>query len=127
MASRTTNDIETTNPYAGHAECSDLEAEVLWEYAKLAKAIRRVDALARDTADNPNDKLLEDLRVLEKKMGLVLTLFKASVWALITDQEAAEEQRKMEEDRKQRELDERDQNSRNESSRTSGYTGDESF
>ena len=75
--------------------------------------------MARDTAENPNDKLLEDLRVLEKKMGLVLTL--------ITDQEAAEEQRKMEEDRKQRELDERDQNSKNESSRTSGYTGDESF
>jgi hypothetical protein len=113
-----------------------------------------VDALAKDTAENPNDKLLDDLRVLEKKMGLVLTLvrplndarssrpsvnkalfiyiffvsqFKASVWALITDQEAAEEQRKLEEDRKQRELDERDQVSRNESSRTSGYTGDESF
>ena len=30
--------------------------------------------MAKETAENPNDKLLDDLRVLEKKMGLVLTL-----------------------------------------------------
>jgi hypothetical protein len=38
----------------------------------------QVDALAKDTAENPNDKLLDDLRVLEKKMGLVLTLVSLS-------------------------------------------------
>lgn len=53
--------------------------------------------------------------------------FKASVWALITDNEAAEEQRKLDEQRRQRDLDERSQMSRNDSSRASGYAGDESF
>lgn len=36
--------------------------------------ISQVDTLAKETADNPNDGLLNDLRALEKKMGLVLTL-----------------------------------------------------
>lgn len=119
-----------------------------------------MDALAKETAENPNDKLLNDLRVLEKKMGLVLTLvstlspsfpkrrislpdhllhfptpsfqshsqFKASVWALITDQEAEEEQRLAEEERKRLEVIEREQEaSRGGSSKGGGYAGDESF
>jgi DASH complex subunit DAD3 len=45
--------------------------------------------------------LLNDLRVLERKMGLVLTLFKASVWSLIQthqDEMEEEEQRKQQQD-----------------------------
>lgn len=45
--------------------------------------------------------LLGDLRVLERKMGLVLTLFKASVWSLIqTHQDEMEEaeQKRQEDD-----------------------------
>jgi len=54
--------------------------------------------------------------------------FKASVWALITDQEAEEEQRLAEEERKRLELSEREQEaSRGGSSRGGGYAGDESF
>ena len=30
--------------------------------------------------------MLNDLRVVERKMGLVLTLFKASVWAIVVQQ-----------------------------------------
>jgi len=32
------------------------------------------------------ETMLEKLRVLERKMGLVLTLFKASVWGVMSDQ-----------------------------------------
>jgi hypothetical protein len=40
----------------------------------LRHAIKQVDVLAKATAENPNESLLAELRVLEKKMGLVLTL-----------------------------------------------------
>ncbi|KAI5450761.1 hypothetical protein NCC49_002768 [Naganishia albida] len=87
--------IYTINPYAGNPQlASPLEGEVLWEYAKLARTIRRVDALAKETSHTPNDVLLAELRSLERKMGLVLTLFKASVWSVITETEAqAEDER----------------------------------
>ena len=39
----------------------------------------QVDVLAQETAENPNDALLGDLRLLEKKMGLVLTLVSEQV------------------------------------------------
>lgn len=39
----------------------------------------QVDVLAQETAENPNDALLDDLRLLEKKMGLVLTLVSEQV------------------------------------------------
>lgn len=40
-----------------------------------------------------HDNTLRELRAIERKMGLVLTLFKASVWAIVmqqTDMEEAE-------------------------------------
>jgi len=36
--------------------------------------------------EEPDRVMLAKLRVLEKKMGLVLTLFKASVWGVINEQ-----------------------------------------
>ncbi|KAJ9100120.1 hypothetical protein QFC20_005532 [Naganishia adeliensis] len=84
--------VYTVNPYAGHPQlASPLEGEVLWEYAKLARTIRRVDTLAKQSSQTPNDALLAELRSLERKMGLVLTLFKASVWSVITETEAQAE------------------------------------
>lgn len=35
--------------------------------------------------------VLNDLRVVERKMGLVLTLFKASVWAIVMQQSDAQD------------------------------------
>lgn len=35
--------------------------------------------------------MLHQLRAIEKKMGLVLTLFKASVWAIVMQQTDAED------------------------------------
>ena len=87
----------------------------------------KIANLARLTAESPNEAVLAELRTLEKKMGLVLTLvrrgrhdhcrgaesfrvlqFKASVWAVIVDSQAAaeaEEARAMERARR----DERDE------------------
>lgn len=38
-----------------------------------------ISNLARLTAEDPNESLLAELRVLEKKMGLVLTLVSARI------------------------------------------------
>ncbi|EKC99051.1 hypothetical protein A1Q2_06592 [Trichosporon asahii var. asahii CBS 8904] len=80
--------VATVNPYANHSQLTPLESEVLWEYAKLADKLKRIAALARETSEKPNSELLVDLRELERKMKLVLTLesrFEAEA-------EAAEEQ-----------------------------------
>jgi len=87
------------NPYHNHPNLSVLESEVLAEYAKLAHHLRTITRLL---AQQPDSALLANLRTLEKKMGLVLTLvraihfsvfphltyskFKASVWGVINEQ-----------------------------------------
>jgi DASH complex subunit DAD3 len=40
------DDILTINPYEGHPSLSQLEADVLWEYAKLAHHVKTVRLLA---------------------------------------------------------------------------------
>lgn len=89
-----------SNPYDDHPNLSPLESQVLWEYAKLAHHLRVISTKSRLLTQQP---LLANLRTLEKKMGLVLTLvrisstrclpilmcpikFKASVWGVINEQ-----------------------------------------
>lgn len=36
------NDVFTLNPYEGHPALSQLESDVLWEYAKLAQHVKIV-------------------------------------------------------------------------------------
>ncbi|KAL0946829.1 hypothetical protein HGRIS_012998 [Hohenbuehelia grisea] len=91
MSSATaTDDILAANPYQGHPSLSPLEAEVLWEYAKLAHHVKFVTQRTRALGEEPDQRMLARLRVLEKKMGLVLTLFKASVWGVINEQPVAD-------------------------------------
>ncbi|CAA7271600.1 unnamed protein product [Cyclocybe aegerita] len=80
------NDIFAVNPYESHPSLTPLEAAVLWEYAKLAQHVRMVTQKTRQLNEEPDKVMLAKLRVLEKKMGLVLTLFKASVWGVINEQ-----------------------------------------
>ncbi|KAI8989758.1 DASH complex subunit Dad3-domain-containing protein [Trametes punicea] len=82
--------IFEANPYEGHPNLSDLEAEVLWQYAKLSQNIKELIAETRRVSEAPDEQLLKQLRALEVKMGLVLTLFKASVWAVINEQPLAD-------------------------------------
>jgi DASH complex subunit DAD3 len=85
-------DIFSVNPYEGHLGLSQLEADVLWEYAKLAQHVKLVFAShrrnvvqlfipftqvtlkTRSLSEQPDQSMLARLRVLEQKMGLVLTL-----------------------------------------------------
>ncbi|KAJ3841099.1 DASH complex subunit Dad3-domain-containing protein [Lentinula raphanica] len=78
-----TGNIFEENPYANHASLSPVEAEVLWEYAKLAQ---NVTSKTRKLMNEPDQMLVSRLRSLETKMGLVMVLFKASVWNVINEQ-----------------------------------------
>ncbi|KAJ6618896.1 DASH complex subunit Dad3-domain-containing protein [Mycena sp. CBHHK59/15] len=83
-------DIFVENPYLNHPSLSPIEAEVLWEYAKLAQNLKKLKQRTRQLTEQPDAALLARLRVLENKMGLILTLFKASVWGVINEQNVAE-------------------------------------
>ncbi|KAJ3558374.1 hypothetical protein NM688_g968 [Phlebia brevispora] len=85
------HEIFEMNPYEGHPSLSELEAEVLWEYAKLAQNVKDLIVETRRLSEAPDETLLKRLRALEMKMGLVLTLFKASVWAVINEQPVVDE------------------------------------
>lgn len=90
------------------AGCSEIEKEVLAEYARLASNIDKVRPRAllpsnlvesfaqlADVAQElslAQPALLEQLRPLERKLGLVFTLFKASVFASLRAQQAREEE-----------------------------------
>lgn len=49
------------------------------------------------SASSTHANVLNDLRVVERKMGLVLTLFKASVWAIVMQQSDAQDEAEWEE------------------------------
>jgi len=86
----TVSDIFNINPYEAHPSLSPLEADVLWEYAKLSQHVKELTAQTRRLSEAPDENLLARLRVLERKMGLVLTLFKSSVWGVINEQPIAD-------------------------------------
>lgn len=69
------------NPYDGHPNLSPLQAQVLGEYARLNHAIKSLTSLTKELNDAPADALATQLRTLERQMGLVLTLYRASVWS----------------------------------------------
>ncbi|KAG2147267.1 DASH complex subunit Dad3-domain-containing protein [Suillus cothurnatus] len=82
--------IFDANPYESHASLTVLEANVLWEYAKLSQHVKDLTVTTRQLSEGPDENLIARLRVLERKMGLVLTLFKASVWGVINEQPVQE-------------------------------------
>ncbi|EGN95628.1 hypothetical protein SERLA73DRAFT_60664 [Serpula lacrymans var. lacrymans S7.3] len=86
----TDNEIFEINPYESQSSLTPTEADVLWEYAKLSQHVKDLTARTRQLSEGPDENLLARLRVLERKMGLVLTLFKASVWGVINEQPAGE-------------------------------------
>ncbi|CAG8661318.1 40440_t:CDS:2 [Gigaspora margarita] len=72
--------FQTTELYMSNS----LENDVLLEYERLASNIDRLNQTI--TRLNTTDilVLIDKLRALEKKVGLVYTLFKASVYSLVT-------------------------------------------
>lgn len=90
------------NPYDGHRSLTLSEQELLGEYARLSATTRRVRAtrlraqvaqLSTELSSSTlHNHVLSELRAIERKMGLVLTLFKASVWAIVMQQSDADEE-----------------------------------
>ncbi|OAV98979.1 hypothetical protein PTTG_02464 [Puccinia triticina 1-1 BBBD Race 1] len=71
---------------------SKVEAEVLDEYARMVELLDRMSNSAHELSTLP-PYLLEGLLPLERKMGLVLTLFKASVWSVLVQKQRESENR----------------------------------
>ncbi|KAG1891456.1 hypothetical protein F4604DRAFT_1706439 [Suillus subluteus] len=72
--------IFDANPYESHASLTCTGGEC---FVGLTVTTRRL-------SEGPDENLIARLRVLERKMGLVLTLFKASVWGVINEQPVQE-------------------------------------
>ncbi|MBW0487027.1 hypothetical protein O181_026742 [Austropuccinia psidii MF-1] len=71
---------------------SALESEVLYEYSRMVELLDRMSDTVHDLSGMP-PHLLENLLPLERKMGLVLTLFKASVWSVLVQKQRESEAR----------------------------------
>lgn len=61
------------------------EAAVIAEYQKLVDNLSSINSRITELAQMPTSQVLDNLRVVERKTGLVFTLFKSSVWAILAD------------------------------------------
>ena len=64
---------------------SDKEVQVLTEYKRLVDNLQALNVRITALATKPTSELLDNLRTVERKTGLVFTLFKSSVWAILAD------------------------------------------
>ncbi|GAA6001002.1 Dad3p [Rhodotorula paludigena] len=77
---------ETAPPVPASERIHRLEQQVLHEYASTARSLDDIATVVqRLSAAQP--QILAELRPLERKLGLILTLFKASVWSLLRQRE----------------------------------------
>ncbi|OLL27140.1 DASH complex subunit dad3 [Neolecta irregularis DAH-3] len=70
---------------------TELEQTVLDQYSRLAASLERLNGLIQDLAGQPTTQILDSLRELERKTGLVFTFFKASVYSIMMQEEAREQ------------------------------------
>lgn len=61
------------------------EQLVIKEYQRLANNLQTLGTAITALANTPTSQVLDNLRVVERKTGLVFTLFKSSVWAILAD------------------------------------------
>lgn len=64
---------------------SPKELLVIQEYQQLVKNLQTLNQHVTSLAQTPTSQVLDNLRVVERKTGLVFTLFKSSVWAILAD------------------------------------------
>ena len=64
---------------------SPKEQLVLQEYQRLVTNLQSLSTTITTLANTPTSQVLDNLRVVERKTGLVFTLFKSSVWAILAD------------------------------------------
>ncbi|GAA5914677.1 hypothetical protein JCM8208_000410 [Rhodotorula glutinis] len=65
-----------------------LELQVLQEYSATARNLDEIAAVVQRLS-SAQPQILSELRPLERKLGLILTLFKASVWSVLRQREDA--------------------------------------
>ncbi|BGO91192.1 hypothetical protein NBRC10512_001226 [Rhodotorula toruloides] len=71
---------------SAHELVERLQQQVLDEYKLTARNLDDVAAIVQRLS-SAQPHLLSELRPLEQKLGLILTLFKASVWSLLRQRE----------------------------------------
>ncbi|KAH3673571.1 hypothetical protein WICMUC_003678 [Wickerhamomyces mucosus] len=81
-----------TVDYTQTSQLTDLELKILQQYQNLAKRLKYLSQIIAKLTSSPSPQLLEDLRVIESKIALVFTLFKAAVYSLFLQQESVENQ-----------------------------------
>ncbi|KAG4302691.1 hypothetical protein PCANB_001097 [Pneumocystis canis] len=64
---------------------SPLEIGLLQEYTRLVQNLNKLSNILYVLAHTPMVHVLDALSGLERKIGLVFTLFKASVWAILAN------------------------------------------
>ncbi|KAL2821658.1 DASH complex subunit Dad3-domain-containing protein [Aspergillus granulosus] len=74
-----------------HPFVSDLEQEVLDEYARLLGNVNKLSTKLADLAESPSSMTLDGLRQLERKTATVCTLLKASVYSIVLQQQMINE------------------------------------
>ncbi|ODQ55354.1 hypothetical protein SAICODRAFT_76263 [Saitoella complicata NRRL Y-17804] len=72
---------------APHPPLSPLESALLSEYTSLSQNLTQLNTTIASLANTPTAQILDELRSLERKTGLVFTLFKASVYAIVMQNE----------------------------------------
>ncbi|EKV10448.1 DASH complex, subunit Dad3 [Penicillium digitatum] len=79
----------SNNPLLGSDNplMSDLEQEVLEEYARLLQNVNQLSDKLADLAGSPASMPLDGLRLLERKTATVCTLLKASVYSIVLQQQ----------------------------------------
>ncbi|KAI0996125.1 hypothetical protein K3495_g12056 [Podosphaera aphanis] len=68
-------------------DLTPLEQEVLDEYERLSQNLKMLAHLLDEMETIPTAEILDGLRQLERKTGLVFTLLKASVYSIVLQQE----------------------------------------
>ncbi|KAL2002403.1 hypothetical protein VTN02DRAFT_6869 [Thermoascus thermophilus] len=89
-ARTTTRAMTTTNNPLLHPSTplvSDLEQEVLDEYARLLDNVNKLAATLDTLSADPCSVTLDGLRLLERKTATVCTLLKASVYSIVLQQQ----------------------------------------
>ncbi|PLB42101.1 DASH complex subunit DAD3 family protein [Aspergillus candidus] len=104
---------ENQNPLlrASNPQVSNLEQDVLDEYARLLGNVNKLESKLSDLSGDPSSLTLDGLRLLERKTATVCTLLKASVYSIVLQQQIfneSEEQARADEEGEHRAAEEGD-------------------
>ncbi|KAJ6043632.1 uncharacterized protein N7446_001829 [Penicillium canescens] len=111
----------SNNPLLGdNPLVSDLEQEVLDEYARLLRNVNQLSDKLSDLAGSPASMPLDGLRLLERKTATVCTLLKASVYSIVLQQQIWNENEEQQQQQQQNE----DQHFQDQDYQYGGYDGE---